>query len=78
MVLQFHIVCGIVSFFALFLEVSAKDEAGQTESFNLLWRGWVCCVIDGIFSRLFYFRINNKTRMLIDFVNCNKELKRKV
>ena len=69
MVLQFHILCGIVIFFALFSEVSAKDETEQMETFNSLRRGWVCCVIDGIFSLLFYFIINNKTRRLIDFVN---------
>ena len=31
MVLQFHILCGIVIFFALFSEVSAKDETEQME-----------------------------------------------
>ena len=41
--------------------------------------GWVCCVIDGIISPpLFYFIINNKTRRIIDFANCNKELRNKV
>jgi len=35
-------------------------------------------VIDGIISPLFYFIINNKTRRIIDFVNCNKELRNKV
>ena len=32
MVLQFHILCGIVIFFALFSEVSAKDETEQMET----------------------------------------------
>ena len=34
-ILQFHIVCGIVIFFALFPEVSAKDETTQTETLSI-------------------------------------------
>ena len=35
MVLQFHILCGIVIFFALFSEVSAKDETEKIESLSI-------------------------------------------
>ena len=36
LVLQFHILCGIVIFFfALFSEVSAKDETEQMETFSI-------------------------------------------
>ena len=38
-VLQFHIVCGIVTFFTLFLEVSAKDETVQTETLSIHFGG---------------------------------------
>ena len=38
-VLQFHIVCGIVTFFPLFLEVSAKDETAQTETLSIRFEG---------------------------------------
>ena len=37
--LQFHIVCGIVTFFTLFLEVSAKDETVQTETLSIRFGG---------------------------------------
>ena len=35
MVLQFHILCGIVIFFALFSEVSAKDETEKIETLSI-------------------------------------------
>ena len=34
-VLQFHIACGIVIVFALFSDVSEKDETVQTETFSI-------------------------------------------
>ena len=37
MVLQFHILCGIVNFFALFSEVSGKAETEQMETLS------ICC-----------------------------------
>ena len=78
MVLQFHILCGMVIFFCMvFGSISKRQNWTNGDSFNSLWRGWVCCVIDGIFSFFFYFIINNKTRRLIDFVNWNKELRHK-
>jgi len=35
MVLQFRILCGIVNFFALFSEVSSKDESKQMETLSI-------------------------------------------
>ena len=78
MVLQFHILCGIVIFFwIVFGSISKRRNWTNGDSFNSLRRGWVCCVIDAIFYLLFYFIINNKTRRLIDFVNWIKELRHK-
>ena len=48
------------------------------DSSNSLGRGWVCFAVDGIISHLLYFVIKNNTRRIIDFVQCNNELRNNV
>ena len=59
-------------------EIEPRRDRANGDSSNSLGRGWVCCVIDGKISPLFYFIVNNNTRRIIDFVNWVKELRNKV